>query len=82
MFRALVALRRGQRLGRFDVLDVDGPAGEAVIAALAATYGLVSSGPLVRTGGSGWHFYLRLTGLSSAARHPGAPRAGWVGAAL
>ena len=51
MFRALVALRRGRRLGRFDVLDVDGPAGEAVIAALAATYGLVSSGPLVRTGG-------------------------------
>jgi hypothetical protein len=43
MFRALVALRRGRRLGRFDVLDVDGPAGEAVIAALAATYGLVSS---------------------------------------
>jgi hypothetical protein len=35
MFRALVALRRGRRLGRFNVLDVDGPAGEAVIAALA-----------------------------------------------
>jgi hypothetical protein len=51
---------------RFDVLDADGPAGEAVIGALAATHGLVSSGPLVRTGGSGWHFYLRPTGLGNA----------------
>ena len=39
----------------FDVLDVDGPAGEQAIRALAATHGLHSSGPLVRTGG-GWHY--------------------------
>jgi hypothetical protein len=52
---------------RFDVLDVDGPAGEAVIGALAVTHGLVSSGPLVRTGGGGWHFYLRPTGLGNAS---------------
>jgi hypothetical protein len=40
---------------RFDVLDVDGPAGTQAIRELAATHGLVSAGPLVRTGG-GWHF--------------------------
>jgi hypothetical protein len=51
---------------RFDVLDVDGPAGEAVIGALATEHGLVSSGPLVRSGGGGWHFYLRPTGLGNA----------------
>jgi Bifunctional DNA primase/polymerase, N-terminal len=48
---------------RFDVLDVDGPEGQAAIRALAAEYGLASSGPLVRTGGGGWHFYLAPTGL-------------------
>ena len=49
---------------RFDVLDVDGPAGEAAIRALAAEHGLRSSGPLVRTG-SGWHYYLAPTGLGN-----------------
>jgi hypothetical protein len=53
---------------RFDVLDVDGPAGEAAIRELAATHGLASSGPLVRTGGGGWHYYLRPTGLGNV--HP------------
>jgi hypothetical protein len=43
---------------RFDVLDVDGPSGEQAIRALATDYGLASSGPLVRTGGGGWHYYL------------------------
>jgi hypothetical protein len=38
---------------RFDVLDVDGPEGEAAIRVLAAEHGLQSSGPLVRTGGGG-----------------------------
>jgi hypothetical protein len=52
----------------FDVLDVDGPAGELAIRALGATHGLASSGPLVRTGGSGWHFYLAPTGLGNV--HP------------
>jgi Bifunctional DNA primase/polymerase, N-terminal/Protein of unknown function (DUF2637) len=36
---------------RFDVLDVDGPAGAQAIRSLAAAHGLHSFGPLVRTGG-------------------------------
>jgi hypothetical protein len=52
----------------FDVLDVDGPAGEHAICQLAATHGLTSSGPLIRTGGGGWHYYLAPTGLGNA--HP------------
>ena len=51
---------------RFDVLDIDGPTGEATMRALAADHGLQSSGPLVRTGGGGWHYYLRPTGLGNA----------------
>jgi hypothetical protein len=50
---------------RFDVLDVDGPEGAHAIRELAATHGLASSGPLVRTGGGGWHFYLAPTGLGN-----------------
>jgi hypothetical protein len=50
---------------RFDVLDVDGPAGTHAIQELAATHGLHSSGPLVRTGGGGWHYYLAPTGLGN-----------------
>jgi hypothetical protein len=50
----------------FDVLDVDGPAGAQAIGTFAAEYGLRSSGPLVRTGGGGWHFYLAPTGLGNA----------------
>jgi hypothetical protein len=50
---------------RFDVLDVDGPAGEQAIQELAAQHGLQSSGPLVRTGGGGWHYYLVPTGLGN-----------------
>jgi hypothetical protein len=50
---------------QFDVLDVDGPTGAQAIRALAATHGLQSSGPLVRTGGGGWHFYLAPTGLGN-----------------
>jgi Bifunctional DNA primase/polymerase, N-terminal len=49
----------------FDVLDVDGSQGAAAIRALAAEHGLVSSGPLVRTGGGGWHYYLAPTGLGN-----------------
>jgi Bifunctional DNA primase/polymerase, N-terminal len=49
----------------FDVLDVDGPQGDQAIRDLAATHGLQSSGPLVRTGGGGWHFYLAPTGLGN-----------------
>jgi hypothetical protein len=62
----------------FDVLDVDGPAGEHAIRELAAEHGLVSSGPLVRTGGGGWHFYLAPTGLGNV--HPaGLARVDWRG---
>jgi hypothetical protein len=50
---------------RFDVLDVDGPAGAQAIRDLAATHGLQSSGPLARTGGGGFHYYLRPTGLGN-----------------
>jgi hypothetical protein len=53
---------------RFDVLDVDGPTGAHAIRELAAEHGLESFGPLVRTGGGGWHFYLAPTGLGNA--HP------------
>jgi hypothetical protein len=63
---------------RFDVLDVDGPAGERAIRTLAAAHGLASSGPLVRTGGGGWHFYLAPTGLGNV--HPqGLERVDWRG---
>jgi Bifunctional DNA primase/polymerase, N-terminal len=50
---------------RFDVLDVDGPAGAEAIRELAVAHGLESSGPLVRTGGGGWHYYLAPTGLGN-----------------
>jgi hypothetical protein len=63
---------------RFDVLDVDGPEGEQAIRTLAATHGLASSGPLVRTGGGGWHFYLAPTGLGNV--YPRGPeRVDWRG---
>jgi hypothetical protein len=63
---------------RFDVLDVDGPAGEAAIRALAAEHSLHSSGPLVRTGGGGWHYYLAPTGLGNA-RPAGLAHVDWRG---
>ena len=49
----------------FDVLDVDGPTGAQAIRAFAAHHHLESSGPLVRTGGGGWHLYLAPTGLGN-----------------
>jgi hypothetical protein len=63
---------------RFDVLDVDGPIGEHAIRTLAAEHGLVSSGPLVRTGGGGWHFYLAPTGLGNV-RPAGLEHVDWRG---
>jgi Bifunctional DNA primase/polymerase, N-terminal len=62
----------------FDVLDVDGPAGAQAIRELAATHGFQSSGPLVRTGGGGWHFYLAPTGLGNA-RPAGLEHVDWRG---
>jgi hypothetical protein len=60
--QANIGLATGRR---FDVLDVDGPEGEQAIRTLAAEHGLHSSGPLVRTGGGGWHYYLAPTGLGN-----------------
>jgi hypothetical protein len=63
---------------RFDVLDVDGPEGEQAIRELAAAHGLQSSGPLVRTGGGGWHYYLAPAGLSNV-RPTGLEHVDWRG---
>jgi hypothetical protein len=63
---------------QFDVLDVDGPAGAQAMRELAATHGFLSSGPLARTGGGGWHFYLAPTGLGNV--HPnGLEHVDWRG---
>jgi hypothetical protein len=63
---------------RFDVLDVDGPAGAHAIREITGAHGLHSSGPLVRTGGGGWHFYLAPTGLGNL--HPrGLEQVDWRG---
>jgi hypothetical protein len=63
---------------RFDVLDVDGPIGAQAIRTLAAEHGLTSSGPLVRTGGGGWHYYLAPTGLGNV-RPAGLAHVDWRG---
>jgi Bifunctional DNA primase/polymerase, N-terminal len=63
---------------RFDVLDVDGPTGAHAIRTLAAAHGLASSGPLVRTGGGGWHYYLAPTGLGNV-RPAGLEHVDWRG---
>jgi hypothetical protein len=62
----------------FDVLDVDGPDGAHAIRTLAATHGLYSSGPLVRTGGGGWHYYLAPSGLGNVCPH-GLEHVDWRG---
>jgi hypothetical protein len=49
----------------FDALDVDGPAGLAALRQLARTASLRLSGPLVATGGGGWHHWFRPTGLGN-----------------
>jgi hypothetical protein len=46
----------------FDALDIDGPAGLAALRQLAQTLDLRFPGPLVRTGGGGWHAWFRPTG--------------------
>jgi hypothetical protein len=61
-----------------DVLDVDGPEGEHAIRELAAAHGLESSGPLVRTGGGGWHYYVAPTGLGNV-RPYGLEHVDWRG---
>jgi hypothetical protein len=49
----------------FDALDVDGPAGLAALQQLAGAVGLRLLGPLVATGGGGWHSWFGPTGLGN-----------------
>jgi hypothetical protein len=57
---------------RFDVLDLDGPAGVQALRAFAAEYGvrLPDRGPVVRSGREegGWHYYLAPAGLPRRPR--------------
>jgi hypothetical protein len=63
---------------RFEVLDIDGPAGIQAIRAFAAEHALQNAGPLVRTGGGGWHYYLAPTGLGNV-RPAGLEHVDWRG---
>jgi hypothetical protein len=49
----------------FDALDIDGAAGLAALRQLAGTVDLRLPGPLVATGGGGWHAWFRPTGLGN-----------------
>jgi Bifunctional DNA primase/polymerase, N-terminal len=49
----------------FDALDVDGPAGLAALRQLARGVDLRLPGPLVATGGGGWHHWFTPTGLGN-----------------
>ena len=63
---------------RFDVLDVDGPTGAQAIRSLRRPpMAWQSSGPLVRTGGGGWHY---LPGPDRPGQRP-SPRPGAGGLA-
>jgi hypothetical protein len=62
----------------FDALDIDGAAGLAALAELQEAAGLRLPGPLVATGGGGWHAWFRPTGLGN--RPPrGLPHVDWRG---
>jgi Bifunctional DNA primase/polymerase, N-terminal len=50
---------------RFDVLDVDGPGGEAELRGLIQAGVVPRGGPLARTGGGGWHALFQPTGLGN-----------------
>ncbi len=63
---------------RFEVLDVDGPAGLRALRQLAEG-GLSLPGPLVRTGGAGWHHYLAPLGRGNAQPIRGLERVDWRG---
>jgi hypothetical protein len=62
----------------FDVVDVDGPESGDSPRWLAVSQLLGMGGPLVRTGGDGWHFYLAPTGLRDP-RVGGLAKVGWRG---
>jgi Bifunctional DNA primase/polymerase, N-terminal len=49
----------------FDALDIDGPDGLAALRQLQQAAGLRLPGPLVATGGGGWHHWFRPTGLGN-----------------
>jgi hypothetical protein len=49
----------------FDALDVDGPAGLAALRQFTRTVDLRLPGPLVATGGGGWHHWFAPTGLGN-----------------
>jgi hypothetical protein len=49
----------------FDALDIDGQAGLAALRQLAQAAGLRLPGPLVATGGGGWHVWFAPTGLGN-----------------
>jgi hypothetical protein len=49
----------------FDALDIDGPAGLAALRQLQQAAGPWLSGPLVATGGGGWHHWFTPTGLGN-----------------
>jgi hypothetical protein len=59
---ANVGLATGRR---FDVLDVDGPTGEAALRTLVEAGAVPGGGPLARTGGGGWHVLLAPTGAGN-----------------
>jgi hypothetical protein len=50
---------------RFDVLDLDGPEGVEAIGAILGHYPAEHPGPVVRTGGGGWHLLYAPTGLGN-----------------
>ena len=63
---------------RFDVLDIDGPVGAETMRTWPPSMAWQSSGPLVRTGGGGWHYYLAPTGLGNV-RPPDLEHVDWRG---
>jgi hypothetical protein len=62
----------------FDALDIDGPAGLAALRQLQQAAGLRLPGPLVATGGGGWHHWFLPTGLGNRPPH-GLTHVDWRG---
>jgi Bifunctional DNA primase/polymerase, N-terminal len=62
----------------FDALDIDGRAGLTALRQLQEAAGLRLPGPLVATGGGGWHHWFRPTGLGNRPPH-GLAHVDWRG---
>jgi hypothetical protein len=62
----------------FDALDIDGPAGLAALHQLQQAADLRLRGPLVATGGGGWHHWFAPTGLGNRPPH-GLDHVDWRG---